>query len=447
MARDESTKTHLENLAILPQSAHGDTTGDAVFAIYPLDQNPLSPGTPSFKLDDVGHIDQVLTNTTAAGDQGIYAAVSQSSTALTGTLRGGYFVATNGTGAATGTVRGVEAKARAYSDTTGAGGNAAMLEGILISADAKKETVTGLRGLHVQLDGYAGSTTTLVEGVLINNNSSGTQTTAYAISINEGHLSGHKVFTRDILLQNGETIDNATDGTVAITSAVIKHALDANDYWTVTQANSGGVTFDSTSAGTASFTFNDPVTVTNSTASTTATLRSVIGSITASTASMTTCTLTAVRGVITVSGSTTGSASCYMYGTQGKFIGGGTLNNAAGWHAGVFAQLDLSAGTYTAAQIAGLWVDCGLANASAKALGAGSTSMIRITNTASGFLPTMISAVANAAYFLDIAAADGTPGYYAANTHTIDSHALASIIKVKVGGTEGYIPVFASVPA
>jgi hypothetical protein len=40
-----------------------------------------------------------------------------------------------------------------------------------------------------------------------------------------------------------------------------------------------------------------------------------------------------------------------------------------------------------------------------------------------------------------------TTGATAANTHTIDSHALAFIIKVRVGDVDGFIPVLAAVPA
>ncbi len=198
--------------------------------------------------------------TAAAGAIGYDVQITQGSTALTGTLRGIYSVATNGTTAATGTIRGAEIKARA-ADPSNVGANAAMLEGILVSADAKNKTATGLRGIHIQVDGAAGGSSTLAQGLLINNNSSAVQTTSYAVDINEGTASGHKAFTADIRLQNGETIDNATNGTVAVTAAVLKQAYDAAAYWTATQADGGGVTFDSVSDGTAGFTFSDPVTV------------------------------------------------------------------------------------------------------------------------------------------------------------------------------------------
>jgi hypothetical protein len=62
-----------------------------------------------------------------------------------------------------------------------------------------------------------------------------------------------------ITLANDETIDNATDGTVAVTAGVFKHMYDAAAYWTATQADAGNVTFNSTSDGTAGFVFSDAV--------------------------------------------------------------------------------------------------------------------------------------------------------------------------------------------
>jgi len=72
--------------------------------------------------------------------------------------------------------------------------------------------------------------------------------------------------TTDLKLQNGETIDNDTDNSVKITSPAIVQAYDAAAYWTATQADAGGVTFDSTSDGTPSFTFNDETAISFSTA-------------------------------------------------------------------------------------------------------------------------------------------------------------------------------------
>jgi len=61
-----------------------------------------------------------------------------------------------------------------------------------------------------------------------------------------------------------------------------------------------------------------------------------------------------------------------------------------------------------------------------------------------------MSITANATNFLEFGVADGTPGWYAANTTDISggSHALSYILKVKdPAGNAGYIPILAAVPS
>jgi hypothetical protein len=160
------------------------------------------------------------TNTVAGGDAEMDAQIVQSNAVtLTGTLRGVYGVATNGTAASgDGTIRGGEFKARA-ANSSNVGGNVALLEAGLFSADAKNKTAATLRGITVQLDGGAGGASTTATGLEVDNNSSATQTNSYGLMFNEGTASGHKTYTKDIVLQQGETIDNATDGTIALTGA------------------------------------------------------------------------------------------------------------------------------------------------------------------------------------------------------------------------------------
>jgi hypothetical protein len=135
--------------------------------------------------------------------------------AVTTDKRGFYVTITNSSSNGTGGLRAIEAKARA-SSVAGTGGNIATLTGIYASADAKAKTATTLRGIEISLDGAAGGSSTTAQGIVIFNNSSATQTSSYAVDINGGTASGHKAFTADIRLQNGETISNATDGVVAI---------------------------------------------------------------------------------------------------------------------------------------------------------------------------------------------------------------------------------------
>lgn len=152
----------------------------------------------------------------ASGGYFLYANIQQNNdVALTGTLRGGYFVATNGTTAATGTIRGIEVKARAATSSN-VGANVTTMEGAYLNADPKNKNITTMRGVQVVLDGAAGGTVTTAVGIEVNNNASNTQTASYGISFNEGSLSGKKAFTYDIRLQNGETIDNSTNGVVKI---------------------------------------------------------------------------------------------------------------------------------------------------------------------------------------------------------------------------------------
>jgi len=90
-------------------------------------------------------------------------------TALTGTLRGAYIDVSNGSTAATGTIRALELKARteAPGDT---GNNVAVLEGLSISADSKAHSVTTMRAAEFILDGKTAGTIDEAVGLRIANN-------------------------------------------------------------------------------------------------------------------------------------------------------------------------------------------------------------------------------------------------------------------------------------
>lgn len=200
-----------------------------------------------------------LLSDLAAGMSVEYINVTQkNSVALTGTLRGLYSVATNGTSVATGTIRGAEIKARA-ANSSNVGANVTTLEGLIISVDVKNKAVTDVRGIEVSLDGGAGGSATTVYGMEISNNTSAAFGTTYGLAFNFGSAVGRSAFTKDILLQNGETIDNATNGTIQFTAGVLKLAFDTLAYMTITQADGAGITFASVSDGTAGFTFSQAV--------------------------------------------------------------------------------------------------------------------------------------------------------------------------------------------
>ena len=168
-----------------------------------------------------GQIEVAGLSSPAAGANGLYVVNTLATAAnLTGEIIGGRFAANSNENdtSASGSVKGVMSQARACVPD-GTPGTVFELAAFYGSADAKDSTgVSYLRGMEVSLDGLAGSAATLAQGVLISNNSSGVQTTSYALDINSGTAVAHKAFTADIRLQNGETIDNATDGIIGLGS-------------------------------------------------------------------------------------------------------------------------------------------------------------------------------------------------------------------------------------
>lgn len=136
----------------------------------------------------------------------------------------------------------------------------------------------GVQKFYVDTNGvlYAGydaaafwtATTADGGGVTFNCTSDGTAgfTFSDAVTLSAGIDIGST-----ITLSNDETIDNATNGQIAVTAGVFKHLVDSAAYWTATQADGAGVTFDSVSDGTAGFTFSDALSIPKATVTQTAT--------------------------------------------------------------------------------------------------------------------------------------------------------------------------------
>lgn len=181
------------------------------------------------------------------------------------------------------------------------------------------------------------------------------------------------------------------------------------------------------------------------------TVRAIHGQVTASTAAIASGAVTGVRGIATLSGTIT-AGGAYVIGSQGKVAVSGTMNHEDSRLAAVFAQLDISAGTYTAGQLSALWVDAG-ASASASAVstkGGGQFNLIRITNTTAANANAVIYAYAEADYLMELGGPGGNADWFAANTVDISggSHALSYILKIKdPAGNAGYIPILAAVPS
>ncbi len=184
-----------------------------------------------------------LTTTTAGGGSNLKLQYKQGTNALTGDYEGLHIRTSTDVGSAANAVNGIQVKAVANDVASQL--TVATLRGAYASIDSKDNLVTTARAFEASLDGLAGSTITEAVGIELMNNSSGTQTASYGLSINGGTPSGHKAYTADIRLQNGETIYNTTNGVIS---------LGSNDLATgvsVTSAAAGsGATIASLSSGT-----------------------------------------------------------------------------------------------------------------------------------------------------------------------------------------------------
>lgn len=99
MARGYKQRTHRENIAIVPRSAHGDAAGDKAFAVYALDADDSS-ATPVMTVTEAGNIaaKQFLRTTEL-----VTSADAQNSTWTAAQLLGGFIVHDGKTGSGTAT--------------------------------------------------------------------------------------------------------------------------------------------------------------------------------------------------------------------------------------------------------------------------------------------------------------------------------------------------------
>lgn len=181
------------------------------------------------------------------------------------------------------------------------------------------------------------------------------------------------------------------------------------------------------------------------TVSTTAlgTVRVAQGSGIASGTSIASGNLVGARGDVTLSGTIT-AGGAYLYGSQGKLIVTGTMNHADSRLCASLAQLDISAGTYTAGQLSALWVDAG-STASVSAVstkGGGQFNLLRITNTTAASSNAVIYAYADADYFMDLGAPSGDADWFDAGTGA--SANVSGHIKVYLNGAAAYLRVYAT---
>jgi hypothetical protein len=182
------------------------------------------------------------------------------------------------------------------------------------------------------------------------------------------------------------------------------------------------------------------VTVAN-TSATPGTVRSLVGKMNSTVATQTSGNLVGVRGEVNCVSASGG----FLYGAQGKIIATGTLSGSS-WSAGVFGQLDISAATVNAGQMAPLWGDYGSTSGTMT-----NTTGLRgvvMTNTTAAVLNAQDYRYGNATYLLELAGAGGTLNYYAnagtsAGSAGDAAHCAAQkVIAVQINGVAAYIPVF-----
>lgn len=193
----------------------------------------------------------------------------------------------------------------------------------------------------------------------------------------------------------------------------------------------------------------------STTSATPGTIRDIYGKISIGAAlSMTSGNIVGVRGEVNVPSGTTAGSTAFLYGAQGKWIGGGTTASGLNM-TGVLAQVDASAGTYTAGTLTGLWIDMGAsASASAESTSfGGASSLLRMTNTTNaGAAKTtqVMDIFANSPLFMAIDGPASTVDYFitagtGGTSCGVSTGAVAAkVLKITVSGTAYYIPLCSS---
>ena len=167
-------------------------------------------------------------------------------------------------------------------------------------------------------------------------------------------------------------------------------------------------------------------------------VRSIIGSATTSNASFAdvNSSLVGVHGLSTIPAGTTASNG-YTYGTQGKFVLGGTVNGSL-WGFGVLGQLDISAATLTAAaHVAPIWSDAG---ATGPSVTCAFCDGVVITNTTATTFNSILFTASKAGYFVDAANVTNSGGWIASSSAS-SSCTTTYLLKINTASGAGYIHV------
>jgi hypothetical protein len=183
-------------------------------------------------------------------------------------------------------------------------------------------------------------------------------------------------------------------------------------------------------------------TETNPTSTTTSatpgTVRAITGAYTTYAAAPTTSgNVVGTRGSVTLGNNATGTA--FLYGAQGKLIGGAnTINIGSSYAVGVFGQLDLTGTTVTAGYVAGVASDI-------FGVGAGTVAadLFYGQHAGGGTINSMFRAYGKATSVFEFDVNGGTQ----AATTGVTSATAAGYLRIKVGGAVRYINLFSGTPA
>lgn len=249
----------------------------------------------------------------------------------------------------------------------------------------------------------------------------------------ESEDSSATVFATGYLTAQASTLSDLNEG---------EWVWESNDL--VIVSASDGVTIATVASGLASLTAYAGLGATTQAVSvssaTPGTVRALTGKITESAATMTSGNIVGVRGEANLVSASGG----FVYGVQGKIIPTGTLSGSV-WAAAVFGQLDVSAATINAGQVATLWGDWGATGATATSMSG--ARMVALTNTTANVLNAIIYSYGSATNLLELSHS-GTPAFYLAAGTSAGSAgdatkcAAQQVLRITVNGSSVYIPVF-----
>lgn len=212
-----------------------------------------------------------------------------------------------------------------------------------------------------------------------------------------------------------------------------------NGFQTISvNSTTGAVTVISTFGPTGSISTTSTIsTAITSTSATPGTSRAIYGKYTTASGGMTSGNLVGVRGEITLGGNASGTA--YLYGTQGKLIGGTkTINIGSAYAVGVFGQLDVTGTTVTSGYVAGVASDIfGVSS------GTVAVDLFYGQHADGGTINSYFRAYGKSTSVFEFDTNGGTQ----ASTAGVSSATNAGYLKIKVDGAVRYINLFSGAPS